>query len=119
AADVARDLQSHQGVSGPAAAALRGEGDMGLREQPARFRLLFYAKAAAALAAAGWLWSVAPPTRWPLLAFLTLCGLVAGACKVDACVKGARITMGFTVTFFALLLLGTAAALLVGQLGML
>lgn len=92
---------------------------MGFKEQPVRFRNLVAAKATAAAVAAVWLFCVAPPVRWLMLAFLILCGLVAGACKVDAHIKSARITMGFAVTFFTFLLLGTSEAVLVALVGML
>lgn len=92
---------------------------MRIKEQPVRFQILVAAKAVAAIVAGAWLFSVAPPVRWSMLAFLVLCGVVAGACKVDAHIKSARITMGFAVTFFTFLLLGTSEAVLVALAGML
>lgn len=55
--------------------------------------------------------------NWPLLVLLAICGAVGGACKVEAHVPKGSITMGFTVTYLAFLVLGTGAAMLVGLAG--
>src|SRR5437764_1081934 len=92
---------------------------MGIKGQPARLRALIIGKTALAVVALVWLSVTAPPTRWSLLFLLLGVGLVAGICKVDANVRDVRITMSFTISFFAFLLLGTTEALMVNVLGIL
>src|SRR4051794_4668639 len=71
--------------------------------------------AAAVTAYASWR-AFQPQDAW-MLAFLVLCGIIGGACKVDVNVPLGRLSLAFTVTYFSLIILGTSEALLVGFLG--
>lgn len=62
-------------------------------------------------------WSLPARDDFLTVAVLFVCAVVAGACKVEANVRGARITMCFAVTYFTFLLLGTSAAILVSAGG--
>ena len=90
---------------------------MRFSELPARLRILSIVQAAAAGIAAYWSWHLPGASDAWLLAFLMICGALAGACKVDVNVRLGRITLGFTVAYFSLLSLGTPAAMLVGACG--
>jgi putative nucleotidyltransferase with HDIG domain len=91
---------------------------MRFSELPLRLQLLTLVKATVALLVAYWHWSSLAATDWRLLAVLSLCAFIAGACQVDTNVRGGRITMGFTVTCFAFFALGPAAAMVVGISGL-
>ena len=86
---------------------------------PLRLRCLIAAKSVAAVAVMVWFWTRALPADLTMLALLTLFGAATGIWKVDAQVRAARITVTFTVSYFALLLLGPAGALLVALVGVL
>src|SRR5688500_14278087 len=90
---------------------------MRFKDLTLRMRVLIAAQAAAAVIAAYWLWTPIAPKDWGLLAFLSVCCALGGVCKVDVNVRLGRLTLGFTVAYFALLLLGVSAALVVGLIG--
>lgn len=89
----------------------------GFRDLPLRLRALILVQGVVALALLAWQLGAFPPGRWELLGLLALCGAVGGAFKVEAPLPKGGITLGFTVTYLAFLLLGTSAALLVGLAG--
>jgi putative nucleotidyltransferase with HDIG domain len=70
-------------------------------------------QALAALCATGWFGRAGDPFDGRLLALLVVCGAIGGACKVHANIPAGRITMGFTVTYLAFLLLGTLPGMVV------
>ncbi len=90
---------------------------MRFEELPSRLRGWIIVQSLLAMATAYWLWSAAPVEDWRLLTFLTLTGVLAGACKVAPSHSNARVSLIFTITVFALLVLGPAAASLVGVAG--
>ncbi|MFN3651031.1 MAG: HD domain-containing phosphohydrolase [Armatimonadota bacterium] len=89
---------------------------MQFEQLPRRLQALILVKAVAAIGVTHWLWSISSFGEWRLLGFLTLCGAIAGACKVDTQVKAGRgsITLGFMVTYFTFLLLGPEATIPIG-----
>ncbi len=90
---------------------------MRFRDLPLRLQILILLKTAAAGLWWAWVWSTAPPANWGMLCLLAACCMVGSIFKVDAQVPGARITMGFIVTYFSFLLLGTSAAMAVSVAG--
>lgn len=84
---------------------------------PLRLQLLIIGQSLAAAVTAYLSWETPNPDQAGMLAFLVLCGVIGGACKVDVDVPLGRLSLAFTVTYFALIVHGTPAALLVGFLG--
>lgn len=90
---------------------------MRFRELPPRLQVLIVVQSLAAVATAYTLWRAPDPSKVGLLVFLALCGIIGGACKVNLRLTVGVLSLGFTVTHFTLITLGTAEALLVGFLG--
>jgi putative nucleotidyltransferase with HDIG domain/diguanylate cyclase (GGDEF)-like protein len=90
---------------------------MKYKDLPPKLRALIALQSVLAVAAVYLTWQAPSAKSLGLFGFLMLCGAIGGACKVDVNVRWGRLTLGFTVTYFALLLLGTTAAILVGLSG--
>jgi putative nucleotidyltransferase with HDIG domain/diguanylate cyclase (GGDEF)-like protein len=86
---------------------------MHYRELPSRLRVLIVAQTLAAVGAAWVLWEPPMLRQGGLLACLAACGILASACKFETNLKPGGISLGFAVTYFALLLLGTPSAMMV------
>jgi len=90
---------------------------MRFHKLPLKLRLFFLAQALAAVGVAALAWTAPDPSDLGILAFLVIFSLIGGVCRVDLEIPGGRLSLGFTVTYFALMLLGLPAALLVGFTG--
>jgi putative nucleotidyltransferase with HDIG domain/diguanylate cyclase (GGDEF)-like protein len=90
---------------------------MSFKKLPLRLKLLISAQTVLGVIALALAWRQPAHANWGVLAFLTLFGIIGGACKVDLTVTFGRLSLGFTVTYFALILFGTSEALIVGLAG--
>ena len=87
-----------------------------MNQLPRRLQLFILAQAGSAIFLSYSAWSDYLRPEWSLIACLALIGLIAGACKVDVNVRWGRMSLGFTATSLAFLVMGPAPTMLVNSL---